>query len=305
MKILLTGGCGFIFSHVAEHLSSKHEIHIVDGLLDGSNKYLIKEFEEKGIKVIIKKCEYLKKEDIHNDYDCIIHGAAESNVDKSIDNPSSVVVNNIKATENMLNLALLQKNLKAFIYIGTDEIHGDTDEVVDGSKHQPRNPYAVSKSAGSELTHAYHVTYDLPTIELRFCNVIGKRQDKTKLIPKIIHCLDNNEKFPIYDSGMAKREYIDVRDICTIIDKILDKHGYFNFNIHCIKERLLLITTGKSYSILEVINKVETIYGKHLKIKNGTRKGHDMNYKMKPACFLKGMCYNSIESTIKWILKNN
>jgi len=220
MKILITGGLGFIFSHVTEKLNDDgHDITVIDGLLDGSNHQLIPEFKKKGIKVI-KKTIDLFFNSADTDYDIIIHAAAESNVDKSIKN-TFPFVENIHSTIAILGLARLQKDLKAFYMISTDEVHGSTVKYADGSVTNPQNPYSASKMSCENFALAYKNTYNLPVQIIRMCNVIGKRQDDTKLIPRAIKLIRNNEPVPIYDDGTATREYIDVRNVCDFFSNLI------------------------------------------------------------------------------------
>jgi len=278
MKILVTGGLGFIFSHVVEKLyKSGHNLTIVDAMLDGSNLQLVDKFKKMGIKIQKEKCEFLEEYDI--DYDVIIHAAAESNVDKSINEIKPFIDSNIRGTINMLDIARKQENLKKFYYISTDEVSGSTEHYVKNyNEFNPSNPYAASKAAGAHFVWSYFNTYNLPVQEIRMCNVIGKRQDDTKLIPYVINCLKNNKEICVYGDGLATREYIDVRDVVNIISHIIDEFFL---------EEVCAITYSQELSILEVIMRISSIIGIPAKIKTGERLGHDMHYRMNPSYTMK------------------
>lgn len=278
MKILITGGLGFIFSHVAEFLNKEHDITVVDDLLDGSNESLIPEFESQGIRVIKANCKKLDV-DLHlngeDDFDVIIHAAAESNVDKSVSNVAPFV-DNITGTINMLDIARHQKNLKRFIYVNTDEVHGSTEKYQDGSIIDPQNPYSASKAASGHFVWAYANTYGVLATEVRMCNVIGERQADTKLIPRAIKLISEGQPVPIYGDGLATREYIDIKDVANFFRTVIQSIDQDKYNT-----KLELITWNQELSILEVLVKISQVLQKPFKTEPANRPGHDLHYRMK------------------------
>jgi dTDP-glucose 4,6-dehydratase len=314
MKILITGGLGFIFSHVCEALVSKdHSVTIIDALLDGSNPSLISDFEKAGMKIIKKRCEDISEIDVDNDFDLIIHAAAESNVDKSISDVDSFVSSNINGTINMLNVAKRQKALKSFIYVSTDEVHGSSKDVQNGMTIRPMNPYAASKAAAGHFVWAFSNTYKIPVQEIRMCNVIGKRQANTKILPKSIELINSGESVPIYGNGFATREYIDVRDVCKSFLYLIENHAQIRGNSQTdytqkfgkpFMDNLHLITWNQELSILEILSLVSRITGKPFKTIGAERLGHDLHYRMN-STILPAIALNQsaipIEETIKWM----
>lgn len=302
MKILITGGLGFIYSHVAERLCDDgHDITIIDGLLDGSNKELIPIFKEKGInileEIILNGVQHYLN--IDDDYDIFIHAAAESNVDKSIGDVMPFL-GNIDSTIGMLELAKNQKNLKCFYMISTDEVHGSTVKYADGTETNPQNPYSASKMSCENFAMAYRNTYDVPVHIIRMCNVIGKRQDDTKLIPRAITLIENGDTVPVYGDGKATREYIDVRDVCEFFSKLIRDKFEIVSTYYDPYKYLTLLTNNQELSIIEVLFTIGQVLDKKVEIVQSERLGHDMHYRMKSTT--KTDNYINFVDTIKWIL---
>jgi len=287
-QILITGGLGFIFGHVAEYLAQSNKITIIDNLSDGSNPDL-----KLDAKIIIDNINNISK--YSGDYDYVIHAAAESNVDKSLENQKVFLETNVHGTVAVLDYAV-KHNIK-FLNISTDEGYGPTQHYCSPlDKLNPTNPYSASKSSASHFAWAYHNTYNLHTKEIRLCNVIGKRQANTKLLPRLVERIQNNIPFPLYDGGRQTREYIDVRDVCKLIEKVLeyDKQEIFN------------LTFNQEMSTLEMIQKVETILDKKAILIPSTRKGHDLCYRMQPHSIIfneTGFKHDHycVNDTIKWM----
>jgi dTDP-glucose 4,6-dehydratase len=271
-KILITGGLGFIFSHVTEYFVKKGwDVVVIDNesegshpeIVDGSFKYYKKSVSD--IDVI---------ELIQNEApEYVIHAAAISDVDQSIKEPYKVLSENINANLNLFEVCRNLSSLKKFVYVSTDEVYGECDhrkkedEII-----FPKNPYSASKAVGSLMRIAFDNTYPQlndKTAETRFCNVFGPRQDKRKIMPLIKHSLETGEAIPLHNKGTGYREYIYVKNIPPALELILEKG-----------DRVYNITTNDGLSVHELIEKAEKITGKKINTISENRPGMDMKYQM-------------------------
>lgn len=265
-KVLITGGLGFIFSHVTEYMVSKgYEVIVIDNLSEGSHPEIINskfKFYEEDVStprafdiILFENPEY------------IIHAAAYSDVDGSIRNPIKVINNNFNSTLNVFEAARKCKSLKKLVYISTDEIYG---ECKNKKKEQdiifPKNPYACSKAFGSLLRMTYDNTYPElkdKTAETRFCNVFGYRQDTRKILSN----LKNNNVVEIHNKGKGYREYIYVKNIPEAVELVMLK-GNRTYNI----------TLNDGFTVNELVKIVDKI--KPIKTIEGNRPGMDSKYQM-------------------------
>src|SRR6185437_3162892 len=225
-KLLITGGLGFIFSHVTEYFVQKGwEVVVIDNesagshpeIIDGSFKYYKMSVCDRKVMEILKA----------EAPDYLVHAAAISDVDYSIREPYKTLEENITANLNVFEAARELKSLKKFIYVSTDEVYGECehrkkeDEII-----FPKNPYSCSKAVGSLMRLAYGSTYGNMlenTAETRFCNVFGPRQDTRKIMPLIKHSLETGEPIPVHNGGTGYREYIYVKNIAPALELILEK----------------------------------------------------------------------------------
>ena len=187
MKILITGGCGFIGHHIVEHIlkNTDWDIVILDKLSYASSGFDrlrdIKVFDDKRVSVLTKDFSHPLEEGFIREIgniDYILHLGAETHVDKSIENPEPFVVSNVLGTMRMLDFARTQKNLKKFLYFSTDEVFGPAPEGVfykEWDRYNSSNPYAAAKAGGEELALAYANTYKVPVIITHTMNVFGER----------------------------------------------------------------------------------------------------------------------------------
>lgn len=203
----------------------------------------------------------------------IIHAAAISDVDYSIKHPTKTLQANNNATINAFEAARLCSNLEKFLYVSTDEVYGECehpkreDEII-----FPRNSYAASKAFGSLLRLAYDNTYPElrdKTVETRFCNVFGPRQDERKIVPAIKHALVTGKPVALHNKGMGVRQWIHVDDIPPVIDLILEK-GNRTYNV----------TVGATASVIDLITIAERATGRTVPTVPGKRLGMDMKYQM-------------------------
>ena len=227
-KVIVTGGLGFIGSNLIDLLIKKNFFVInIDKGTYSSNFYNVKEFKNskkyKFIKLDIKD---KKIKNILFKYKPlgIFNLAAETHVDRSIDNPDSFIQSNIVAVYNLLEnfRNFTKKNKCKLIHISTDEVYGD---ILTGRSHekypyQPSSPYAASKAASDHLVSSYVRTYNLPAIVTNCSNNFGPKQHPEKLIPKLIYNILNNKPLPIYGKGTNSREWIYVKDHCEALLKV-------------------------------------------------------------------------------------
>ena len=232
--IVLTGGCGFIGHHFAEHIHKNTDwnIIIIDKLNYASmgldrlrNNKLI---ESPRVKIFtLDLCNELSegiKREIGNNIDYIVHMAAETHVDNSIKEPLNVITNNINSTVNLLEWARTLRNLQIFFYFSTDEVFGPAlgDTLYkEWDRHRPTNPYSASKSAAENICIAYENTYKLPLMIVNVMNAFGERQHVEKFIPLCIKKVLNDELVYIHSYPDKKesgtRFYIHARNIASAV----------------------------------------------------------------------------------------
>jgi len=317
-KILITGGLGFIFSHVTEYFAAQgHKVTVIDNISAGSHPELEIEWKNSDITLIKSDINQFELQwlahgnpnlDCHHSAteadnpdgpDIIIHAAAESDVDKSIHDPQAFLHSNVQGTLAMLEFARRWK-CKQFLYINTDEVYGPRNEYcTSDSVLNPANPYSAAKAAAGHMCWAWANTYGLNMQEVRMCNVIGQRQATTKLLPRLIYRIQNNETMPIYDGGTNTREYMDVRDVAPLLELVLEHGGNSIFNL----------THNQELSILGVLEAVERALGKKATVIPSSRPGHDTRYRMAPHGIMFNevghhrKCYD-IHDTISWMISS-
>ena len=283
-KIVVTGGLGFIGSNLIELLIKKNYFIInIDKVTYSSNFYNVKEFKSfKNYKFI--KCNIGNKKiyKILNEYKpmCIFNLAAETHVDRSIDNPDKFINSNILDVYKLLeSFKKFVKNHKCkLIHISTDEVYGDILKGRSTEKfpYNPSSPYAASKAASDHLVNSYIRTYKIPAIVTNCSNNYGPKQHPEKLIPKLIFNILNNSYLPIYGKGLNSREWIYVKDHCEALYKIFlnGKIGSF-YNIGSNKNLNNIQVTKELLKIAKKTIKV----GEKVKIKFiKDRPGHDKRY---------------------------
>ena len=237
MKILITGGAGFIGSHVVRLFVSKYPqytIHNLDKLTYAGNLENLTDVESASNYRFVKGdiCdktfiqELFKKEN----YDGVIHLAAESHVDRSISGPDAFIETNIVGTTTLLGAArdTWKENMsgKRFYHISTDEVFGSLGEegkFNEETPYDPRSPYSASKASSDHLVRAFYHTYHLPVVISNFSNNYGSHHFPEKLIPLMIHNICNNKPLPVYGKGENVRDWLLVEDHARAIDIIFHK----------------------------------------------------------------------------------
>tara|TARA_Y100000816_G_scaffold270295_1_gene233930 strand:- start:334 stop:1347 length:1014 start_codon:yes stop_codon:yes gene_type:complete len=316
-KIIVTGGLGFIGSNLIDLLLKKNYFVInIDKATYSSNYYNVKEFKNsknyKFIKLDIKNKKFkniLFKFKPHG----IFNLAAETHVDRSIDNPDSFIQSNIVGVYNLLEnfKSYSKRNKSKLIHISTDEVYGD---ILTGRSHerfpyQPSSPYAASKAASDHLVSSYVRTYKIPAIVTNCSNNYGPKQHPEKLIPKLIYNILNNKPLPIYGKGTNSREWIYVKDHCEALIKVFlkGKIGEF-YNIGSNKNMNNLQVTRE---LLKNSKKLIQL-GKNVKINFvKDRPGHDVRYALNSDKIKKKLSWrpktsfsNGIKLTLNWYFEN-
>ncbi len=232
-KILITGGAGFIGSHVVRLFLNKYPdytIHNLDTLTYAGNLENLKDIEYlpnyKFIKADIKDAETILTLFNKEQYDGVIHLAAESHVDRSIANPMDFVLTNVVGTVVLLNAARAtwkDTTGKRFYHVSTDEVYGSLGEegfFTEETAYDPRSPYSASKASSDHFVRAYHHTFTLPVVLSNCSNNYGSHQFPEKLIPLCIHNIKHNKPLPIYGKGDNVRDWLWVNDHAQAIDLI-------------------------------------------------------------------------------------
>jgi dTDP-glucose 4,6-dehydratase len=254
MKILVTGGGGFIGSNLVYKLLDKtdYEIILIDKFSYASNPEFINELKIKSNRLTVINST-IDNESILESVNCdvIINLAAETHVTRSLNDSRNFLVNDIIATDTLLKTSLKNKKLKKFIHISTSEVYGTNSlrsiEMKENHPLNPSSPYASSKCGADRLVYSYGKTYDFPFTIIRPFNNYGPRQHLEKLIPRFICSILNKKTLTIHGNGKASRDYIYVEDTCDALLKVINtkKKIYHEvFNLGC----------EKDYSILDVAN---------------------------------------------------
>jgi len=301
-KIIVTGGLGFIGSNLIELLLKKKYFVInVDKVSYSSNFYNTNEFTKfRNYKFI--KCDIKDKKinQILFKYkpSCIFNLAAETHVDRSIDDPHNFIQSNIIGVYNLLeNFKIFSKKYKSkLIHVSTDEVYGDILVGRSNEKYpyHPSSPYAASKAASDHLVSSYVRTYNLSAIVTNCSNNYGPKQHPEKLIPKLIYNLLNGKPLPIYGKGINSREWIYVKDHCEALFKVFQKGKVGEF---------YNIGSNKNLKNLEICKSLikisKNLYSLDKKVKINfikDRPGHDVRYALNS---------NKIKKKLQWKPKTN
>lgn len=329
MKILVTGGAGFIGSNLIRYYlnSQEHSILNVDKLCYSGSRYTVADFNQNPNYQFIHQ-DIVDKQAmmaILSDYqpEAILHLAAESHVDRSIDSPEAFLQSNVQGTFSLLesfrdyyrNCEPGRAQLLRFIQVSTDEVYGslaaDADAVDEQYAYQPNSPYAASKAAADHLVRAWHVTYSLPLITTHCCNNYGAYQFPEKLIPLTINKALNGEQIPVYGDGSNVREWIHVDDHVRAIDSVL-KNGRVGqrYNIGSGHECSNLDLVYNICDILQELRPIKGAYRDLIRFVTD-RPGHDYRYALDSSKIQSELGWSAKEAlnlglrrTINWYLQN-
>ena len=309
MKILVTGGLGFIGSNFILKVLKENknfEIINIDAKLYGSNKKSLESIENldryQYVEGDITNYDILEK--IIIDCDAIVNFAAESFVDRSISNATSSFDSNLKGI--FILLELIKKYKKRLIHISTDEVFGslDEDSANEITRFNPSSPYSATKAGAELLINSYFITYGCDCVITRCTNNYGPRQFPEKLIPKIILLAEQGKKIPLYGTGNNIRDWIFVDDHCDAIFNVLmnGKSGE-SYNISANNE-INNITIVKK--ILSIMNKSEDL----IEFVED-RPGHDFRYSMNSSKIRNELNWNikvnfdeGLKKTVDWYFSN-
>jgi dTDP-glucose 4,6-dehydratase len=316
MKILITGGAGFIGSNFSRYWSNKYHtdtIVIYDKLTYAGNLSNLKELLDEN-KIFFEKGDIIDKEKLEStvlkySIDTIIHFAAESHVDRSIDGPEDFIKTNIIGTFKILEL-IRKYPLIRLHHISTDEVFGELptnkpeEKFDESTPYDPRSPYSASKASSDHLVRSYINTYGIQATISNCSNNYGPYCFPEKLIPLVITRALNNQEIPVYGLGDQVRDWIHVEDHAYGIDLILNKGK--------IGETYLLGGDGERQNIwivkkiLSILNKPESLI-----VHVGDRKGHDKRYAINFSKAKNDLEFAPIKSiderleeTVKWYLEN-
>lgn len=230
MKLLVTGGAGFIGSCFVRHILNKYpeyQIINIDALTYAGNIENLKDIQNNPNYTFVHGdiCDKNLIRDLTSQVDTIVNFAAESHVDRSITGPEIFIDTNVKGTLNLLQAAREMKT-ERYLQVSTDEVYGSlgkTGYFTENTPIAPNSPYSASKASADMLVRAYFETYNMPVLTTRCSNNYGPYQYPEKLIPFFISQLLNNEKVPVYGNGLNVRDWLYVYDHCAAIDTVLHK----------------------------------------------------------------------------------
>ena len=305
MTILVTGGAGFIGSHLLESLLNycDDEIVCIDSLTYASDKNNIPS------KVLLYPYDISNKDEVSEVFSAykpnyVFHLAAESHVDNSIEDCSPFIQSNIIGTVNLLN-ASLEYGVEKFMHISTDEVYGSIEDgsFTEDTIYNPRNPYSASKASSDHFVMAYHTTYGLPVVITNCSNNYGPRQYKEKMIPQTIKNLISGNKIPVYGTGEQIRDWLYAQDHCEALIKVW-KEGQvgekYNIGGECEIRNIDLVKI-----IIDIMQKDESM----IEFVDD-RPGHDFRYSTDISKIKNTLGWSpkftleqGLEKTIEWYLK--
>jgi dTDP-glucose 4,6-dehydratase len=275
MRVIVTGGAGFIGSAFINHLLDNFECDVlcVDKLTYAGRKENIKH----NVSFLQKDICNVTPEDL-GEFDYMVHFAAESHVDNSISNGLPFVRTNVEGTFNLLEISRKNENLKKFIHVSTDEVYGDMDEhfainytAKEEDDIKPSSYYSATKAASDMLVLSANRTYGLPYLITRTCNNFGEHQFEEKFLPTIARSISEGKPVPVYGDGKQVREWMYVYDNVKVICDLMFDDEVIN--------RVMNIGTAFRVTNLDIINKIASILNKEVKIEHvQDRLGHDRKY---------------------------
>jgi len=326
MKILITGGAGFIGSHVVRRMVNKYpqyQIVNLDKLTYAGNLANLTDIEDRPnyrfVKADITDAATISKLFHKENFDAVIHLAAESHVDRSITDPSAFVMTNVIGTVNLLNAAREQwkgkYSEKRFYHVSTDEVYGALGEsgmFTESTAYDPHSPYSASKASSDHFVRAYHDTYGMDVVISNCSNNYGSHHFPEKLIPLAINNIKNNKPVPVYGKGENVRDWLWVEDHARAIDVIFHsaKSGQtYNIGGHNEWKNIDLI-----HLLCNIMDKkLGRLQGESAKLITFVvdRAGHDLRYAIDSTKLQNELGWvpslqfeEGLEKTVDWYLEN-
>lgn len=252
MRILVTGGAGFIGSNFVHHLieQTNHSIVTLDALTYAGSKEnlggVLEDPRHEFVEGDIRNEELV--EDLVSEVDAVVNFAAESHVDRSIEGAAAFAKTNVEGTQRLLEAAV-DSEVDRFLQISTDEVYGQIERgtFTEDDPLEPRNPYAATKAGADHLVRSYHITHGLPILITRTSNNYGPRQHDEKLIPKFIKRASEGKSLPVYGDGSNVREWTYVSDNCRALRLVLENGAVGD---------VYNIGSGEEFSNLEVTKRI-------------------------------------------------
>lgn len=325
-KLLVTGGAGFIGSHVVRKFvnSEKYDVVNIDKLTYAGNLRNLEDLEEKENYTFVKGdiCDenLLKRLFEENSFDGVIHLAAESHVDRSIENPMEFIQTNVVGTVTLLNIA---KNVwkedftnKRFYHVSTDEVYGslgDEGLFTETTSYDPKSPYSASKASSDHFVRAYGNTYNLPYVISNCSNNYGPNHFPEKLIPLMINNIKNEKPLPVYGKGENVRDWLYVKDHAEAIFQIFEKgENAETYNIGGLNE----------WKNIDLVNLLCDVMDEKMGKEVGTsrklitfvkdRAGHDLRYTIDATKLTEEIGWKpsltfeeGLKKTVDWYFDNN
>lgn len=326
-KILITGGAGFIGSHVVRRFVTQYvDVQIVnlDALTYAGNLANLTDIESAPnytfVKGDITDAAFIENLFKEHDFTGVVHLAAESHVDRSISDPMAFVMTNVIGTVNLLNAARVawkgKEEGRRFYHVSTDEVYGELHDpqefFVETTKYDPRSPYSASKASSDHFVRAYHNTYKLPVVISNCSNNYGPNHFPEKLIPLMINNIRHNKPLPVYGRGENVRDWLYVEDHARAIDLIFHKgENGETYNIGGCNE----------WKNIDLVHLLCNIMDEKLGRSQGTsaqlityvtdRAGHDLRYAIDPSKLMNELGWKpsvtfeeGLAKTVEWYLSN-
>lgn len=333
MQILITGGSGFIGSALIRYIINQTQYSVIniDKLTYAANQLALKEVEDNPRYAFEKVdiCDLKALEAVFEKYqpDCVIHLAAESHVDRSIDGPAAFIQSNIVGTYSLLEAArhyyyTLSAEKQAafrFLHVSTDEVYGDVTGAltlsIETSSYAPSSPYSASKASADHLVRAWYRTYGLPTMITHSANNYGPYQFEEKLIPLMIVNALNGKPLPVYGNGEQIRDWLYVDDHVRALYLVLTQGCIgesYNISAHCEKTNLDIV-----YTICDLLEQLApnkpagVAYYRDLIVHVTDRPGHDIRYAINAGKIQRELGWQPLDKfpsamtkTVQWYLNN-